>query len=339
MSSSPSEEGRSSCRFGGFSPARVACAGAGTEVTSAVGRSVTFQLPERDGEAAAWSFHGDVIVTVKFGDPPEAIFLDERYKPRWAFPESGRALTISQLTAGDAGTYTATVKGVKTTLTLRLYQEVPVPTVTCAAQNCSADGCRYTLRCAASGSGSGNVSYRWSMGEWRRSEGPMVLVEEMPSDEEPLTCTAQNPVSSRNVTVVSPAALCAGTHSSRKAGIVAAVVAGAGALFAAVLLLIYCVSKGCRTFCVPAARATDAEAEAEGMTVYAKVGPSQQVSLWSFPSAQHHDSKTPPIPDVETSATVYATVQAVAQTDDEKMGNGAPGYGERDETNLYSSVS
>ncbi|NXE16728.1 SLAF7 protein, partial [Lophotis ruficrista] len=187
-----------------------ACAGARAEVTSAVGRSVTFQLPTRDGEAAAWSFHDDVIVTVKFGDPPEAIFLDERYKPRWAFPERGRALTISRLAAGDAGTYTAKTAGVKTTFTLRLYQELPAPTVSCVAQNCSADGCRYTLRCAASGSGSGNVSYLWSVGDWRRSEGPTVLVEETPWDEKPLTCTAQNPVSSRNVTVVSPAALCAG---------------------------------------------------------------------------------------------------------------------------------
>lgn len=95
-----------------------------------------------------------------------------------------------------------------------------VLTVTCTVQNCSADGCRYTLCCTTLGSGYGNVSYGWSLGGlW--SEGPTVLVEKSPPDKLPLTCVAQNPVSSRNTTVVSPAALCAGNGCGKVRGWVA----------------------------------------------------------------------------------------------------------------------
>lgn len=90
-----------------------------------------------------------------------------------------------------------------------------MPTVTCAAQNCSADSCRYTLHCTASGPGSGNVSYSWSMGDRLLGEGPTVLVEESHPDEPPLICMAQNPVSRRNATVISPAGLCTGNHHGK----------------------------------------------------------------------------------------------------------------------------
>ncbi|KFU97731.1 SLAM family member 5, partial [Pterocles gutturalis] len=184
------------------------CDNDGEEVTRALGRSVTFRLQSLDGEATAWSFHNDIIVTVKFGNPPEPTFFDNSYKPRLTFTENGRALTISQLQMDDAGTYTAkTATEKKTTFTLHVYRELAVPTVTCAAQNCSADGCRYTLGCTAVGSDFGDVSYSWNREGWLLDEGPTVLVffGEEPS---PLTCTAQTPVSSRNVTVISPAALC-----------------------------------------------------------------------------------------------------------------------------------
>ncbi|NXT37849.1 SLAF5 protein, partial [Pelecanoides urinatrix] len=199
-------------------PARLlspACTGDGAEVTRAVGRSVTFRLQSPVGEAAAWSVQNDVIASVKFGNPPDATFYDEKYKQRWTFLKNGSELTISQLRMDDAGTYTAKSSGVKTTFTLHVYRELAVPTVTCVAQNCSADGCRYTLHCTAAGSGSGNVSYGWSMGGWSWREGPIVLVEESPQDESPLMCTARNPVSSRNTTVISLAALCAGNSHGK----------------------------------------------------------------------------------------------------------------------------
>ncbi|NXC76001.1 SLAF7 protein, partial [Anhinga anhinga] len=194
------------------------CTGVESEMIRAVGRSVTFTLPSTNEEAAAWSFHNHIILVLKFGNPPEASFFDHNYKTRLTFPNNGRALTISQLRINDTGLYTAQLSGQKITFTwlLHVYRELTVPTVTCMEQNCSADGCRYTLRCTASGSGSGNVSYSWRVGDLPQSEGPTVMVEEPPQDKPPLppppllTCTARNPVSSSNATVTSPAALCAG---------------------------------------------------------------------------------------------------------------------------------
>ncbi|XP_069650451.1 SLAM family member 5-like isoform X1 [Haliaeetus albicilla] len=348
---------------------QATCTSDGAEVTGAVGRSVTFHLKNLDKEATAWSFRNDVIVTVKFGDPPEATFFDDNYKPRLAFSKNGSALTISQLRMEDAGTYTAKTLGVKATFTLHVYRELAVLTVTCVAQNCSAGDCLYTLHCTALGSGSGNISYSWSAGGLSWQEGPTVLVEESSPDKPliPLTCTAQNPVSSRNVTIISPSALCAentshppttGTYSSRQAGIMAALVTGAGALLAVVIFVIYCKFKGWRIFHLPAAEAMNTEARAEDMTVYAQVGPSQQVHLQNFSKAQQDDPKKMPNASVETFKTIYFTIQAHGhvpcrgssaeqgdgqdprlQTDDEKMGNGMAGCQEQDERSVYSLVS
>ncbi|NXG63244.1 SLAF5 protein, partial [Hemiprocne comata] len=177
------------------------------------GMSVTFYLQNLDGRPVAWSFHNELIVTVKLGNPPEATFFDDSYKPRMVFSENGSALTILQLRVEDAGTYTAKISRVKTFFTLHVYRELVVPRVSCVVRNCSADGCSYTLSCSASSSGSGNISYSWSTGDQLWNEGPTVLVEESPPGEPPpppFTCTAQNPVSTRNVTVTSPATLCAG---------------------------------------------------------------------------------------------------------------------------------
>ncbi|XP_051497179.1 T-lymphocyte surface antigen Ly-9 [Apus apus] len=265
----------------------------GPEESGAVGRSVTFHLQNLDGRAAAWSFHNEIIVIVKPGSPPETTFFDDSYKPRLVFSKNGSALTILQLRMDDAGTYTAKISNEKTFFfTLRVYKELVVPRVTCLVRNCSARGCSYILSCSASSSGSGNISYSWSLGDqlWRNE--PRVLVEGSPPGEpSPLTCTARNPVSTRNVTVTSPATLCTGSSS---------------------------------------------EAGADYSTVYAEVGPSQQVQLQSFNPAGQDDTKKTPTPDVETSRTIYFTVQATAQTDDEKMGKELL---EQDKKNLHSLVS
>lgn len=92
------------------------------EVTGAVGRSVTF-CHQSLNETTAWSFQNELIVTVKFGDPPEVTFFDKNYKSRLAFPKNGSALSISQLRMDDAGTYTAKTTGAKTTFTLHVYSE------------------------------------------------------------------------------------------------------------------------------------------------------------------------------------------------------------------------
>ncbi|NWR56083.1 SLAF5 protein, partial [Bucorvus abyssinicus] len=194
-----------------------ACASDGAEETRAVGTSVTFHLQNPDGPTAAWSFYNNLIVTVKFGKPPEPTFYDKKFEERFTFPEDGRALTISELRLEDAGIYTVKISGAGASVTfaLHVYRELPVPTVTCVAQNCSTSNCSYTLGCAVSGFGFGNISYSWSQGGLPWSEGPELLVEEWSPDETLLTCTVQNPVSTRNVTVTSPAALCAGTSRGK----------------------------------------------------------------------------------------------------------------------------
>lgn len=55
-----------------------------------------------------------------------------------------------------------------------------------------------------------------------------------------------------------------------------------------------------------------AEVAAEYMTVYAEVGIAQQ----DFPRAQQNDRKKTPAPEVETSKTIYSTVQNMAQVDE-----------------------
>ncbi|PKU29733.1 slam family member 5-like [Limosa lapponica baueri] len=106
-------------------------------------------------------------------------------------------------------------------------------------------------------------------------------------------------------------------------GIVVASTIGAVVVLAVIVFLIYCKSK---------------EASAEYMTVYAQVGPYQQVPQQSLSKEHQKDPKKTPSPNVETSQTIYFTIQAKAQTDDEKMGSGRPGCQEQDEKTLYSSV-
>ncbi|NXM28133.1 SLAF7 protein, partial [Oxyruncus cristatus] len=183
--------------------------GTTTEVIGAVGRSVTFHIHHLTGNVAFWNFDNVPIVSVGFGEPPVTVFSNNKYKTRLTISEQGRALTISQLTMEDAGTYSAKSAEATSTFTLHVYRELAEPRVSCEAQNCSAGGCRYALRCAAPGPGLGNISYGWSVGEQPWGEGPTLLVEEsVPQEPVPLTCRARNPVSSRNVTV-SPADLCA----------------------------------------------------------------------------------------------------------------------------------
>ncbi|NXB07352.1 SLAF7 protein, partial [Cnemophilus loriae] len=187
-------------------------AGGTTEEIGAVGGSVTFRSRNPNGSVALWSFGGAPIVTVAFEDPPRAVFHEDKYKRRFSISEGGHALSISQLRLEDAGIYSVNIEGKTSTFTLRVYGKLAEPTVTCEAQNCSAGTCRLSLRCSVPGAGLGSVSYTWTVGERPWDEGPMVLLlnKSAWNETEPLTCTAQNPVSSRNVTVVAPGGLCAG---------------------------------------------------------------------------------------------------------------------------------
>ncbi|XP_009979025.1 PREDICTED: uncharacterized protein LOC104374582, partial [Tauraco erythrolophus] len=218
----------------------------------AVGESVTFQLERLNGKSVAWNFGNDAIATVIFGDPPDPAFVKEDYKPRLTFPKNGTALTISQLTMDDAGTYVADTNLLKITFTLHVYS----------------------------------------------------------------------------------------TYSSRQALIVVSVI-GAAVLLAAIVFVVCCTRRGWRIFHLPTAKPTDtgARAGAEDSTVYAQVGPSQQRDLQNFSNTQQDDPKKAPIPDMDNSRTIYFTVQAVPQTDDEKMGNNVPGCRKQDEKSHHLLVS
>ncbi|NXP42324.1 SLAF5 protein, partial [Leiothrix lutea] len=208
-----------------------------TELIGAVGRSVTFCSNDTNGNAALWSFGDIPIVTVTFEDPPRPVFLKEEYRTRFTVSERGRALTISPLRMEDAGTYSVTIDGKKSTFILLVYGrcflcflgvftlkkevsdcplppgELPEPTVTCEAQDCLDRTCLVSLRCSVPGAGFGNVSYTWRGWGQRWNVGSVVLtvVDKSSLDSvEPLTCTARNAVSRRSVTVTTPEGLCPG---------------------------------------------------------------------------------------------------------------------------------
>ncbi|NXB44702.1 SLAF7 protein, partial [Leucopsar rothschildi] len=181
------------------------------DLIRAVGESVTFCTHDMTDGSAFWRFENDPIATASFEDPPQALFSTETFKKRFAVSEKGRALSVCHLTLQDSGIYSVTIGEKISTFTLRVYNKLSEPTVTCEAQNCSGGSCHFFLRCSTSGTGLGQVSYTWRVGDRPWAEGSMVLwVNKFSSSEEPLTCTAQNPVSSRNVTVTTPNVLCTG---------------------------------------------------------------------------------------------------------------------------------
>ncbi|NWX65990.1 SLAF7 protein, partial [Promerops cafer] len=183
-----------------------------TEVIGAVGRSVTFRSHSTGGDAAFWTFGSEAIVTVLFENPPRLVFSEDKFKTHFNVSEEGRALSISQLRMEDAGTYSVKIAGKISTFTLQVYRELAEPTVTCKAQNCSNGSCHFSLRCSTPGAGFGNVSYTWRGRDQPWREGSVVPWVSISSQDElePLTCTARNPVSSRNVTVTTLGMLCAG---------------------------------------------------------------------------------------------------------------------------------
>ncbi|XP_061215562.1 uncharacterized protein LOC133215510 [Neopsephotus bourkii] len=345
----------------------------GSEMVGAVGSSITFQLQSPRGSAAAWSFHNDVVVTVRFGDPPEATFFEDSFKPRLSFPGNGSALSISPLRLEDAGTYTAKSAGVKSTFTLRVYGELEAPSVTCTGQNCSAGPCRFTLRCAAAGAGAGDVSYAWSVGSGR-SPGATVTVEEPPPGEPLLACTAQNPVSSRNVTVSSAAALCAGGKGTSVGKAVAmeglgmespchcsvrsithphavhrcsstldrtpssgqAVIAATVVAGSAVLLASLLLVVCCKPKGERSLR-EPAGLRVPSMGSITAPTPGGGDAGWRLFHLRA-DEAVSTEPRAEYT-TVYAQVGPFQQTDDEKMGKGLPGCGEQEEKTLYSLVN
>ncbi|XP_058279762.1 SLAM family member 7-like isoform X2 [Hirundo rustica] len=242
-----------------------------TELIGALGSSVTFRSRSRDEGPAFWDFGGDPIVTVPDEDGAAPVF-SKGYKKRLSVSERGRELNISRLRMEDAGTYSVSINGKKSTFTLQVYRELAEPTVTCEARNCSGGSCSFSLRCSAPGTGLGNVSYTWRVSGRRREGEFLVLQESSGREPEPLTCTARNAVSSRNVSVSTAGMLCADAVSGSwvRIGLGAGLGVGVGLLIFLVLLR---KSKGWRKFRLSKPKPTDT---AESMTVYAEVGPCQQ---------------------------------------------------------------
>uniref|UniRef100_A0A8D2PW93 Ig-like domain-containing protein n=1 Tax=Zosterops lateralis melanops TaxID=1220523 RepID=A0A8D2PW93_ZOSLA len=190
-----------------------------TEI-KAVGGSVTFHSNNTDTQPALWNFGNIPIVTVLFKGSSEPLFYEDKFKTRFTVSEDGRALSISQLRMEDAGTYSVTIAGKISTFILLVYKELTEPTVTCESQNCSDGRCLISLRCSVPGTSFGNVSYTWRVRDWQweRQSLEITVNKSSQGQSEPLTCTARNAVSSRNVTVTSPEGLCSG-ESRGKVGI------------------------------------------------------------------------------------------------------------------------
>ncbi|XP_015739956.1 SLAM family member 5-like isoform X2 [Coturnix japonica] len=313
------------------------CASDGMDVAAAEGKSVTFHLQNLIGENLVWSFRGEPILFIKLGAPPEVTVTDKSFMSRVVFPSNGSSLTILQLRRSDSGTYLAKNNEFKMKFILHVYRELSEPTVSCTRWNCSAESCSYMLHCSVDPPE--DSSFFWSYNEQPESEEPELLVVERqhPADPDPLpyTCTAKNPISSRNTTVF-PSALCADTFSSRHTVTIVGFVIGLLSLLAIIIIAIKL--KGRRSHNLPGPASPRAGLEAENTTVYAEVGSIQQMHV--FPREQKGDPKKSPASDLETSKTIYATVQNVAQsqTDDEKMSSRMLGHCEQ-EKSPYSTVA
>ncbi|CAN8207030.1 unnamed protein product [Coccothraustes coccothraustes] len=252
-----------------------------TEVIGVLGGSVTFRSHNTDGKTALWNFGDDPIVAVKFEDPSQPLFFEEKFKTRFAVSKNSHMLTISPLRMEDAGTYSVKIDRKTSTFTLRVFRELAEPTVTCETLNCSDDSCSSSLLCSAQGDGVGNVSYTWWVrGQTLDVSSVVLLVNETSPDElEPLTCTARNPVSSRNVTVTSPGELCAGAHSSSQVEVRRGfwVLAGSLLMLSLVAFLMFLwKSRGWTKFRLSKSNPLDTGATNDYTTVYAEVGPTQQ---------------------------------------------------------------
>ncbi|XP_074385793.1 uncharacterized protein LOC141725680 isoform X2 [Zonotrichia albicollis] len=213
-----------------------------TELIGAMSGSVTFRSHNPDRNVALWSFGSDPIVTVVFRTPPRLIFFEDKFKTRFAVRENGHALSIRRLTMEDAGIYSVNINRKTSTFTLQVFRKLAELTVTCEAQNCSDGSCSCCLRCSTPGDTGSKECFQSisSTLAQPRAESPMQEVNETSQDGlEPVTCTARNPVSSRDIVVTTPRVLCAGAHSGSWIRIGVGVVAG---VEAALLLSIFLVS-------------------------------------------------------------------------------------------------
>uniref|UniRef100_A0A674JUU2 Ig-like domain-containing protein n=1 Tax=Terrapene triunguis TaxID=2587831 RepID=A0A674JUU2_9SAUR len=211
------------------------------ELSRILGDNVTFPLgiPAEQLITVAWTVNTTrSIVTVAAGNPPNVIVTDLSYKGRLRVPEN-YSLQITNLRMEDTGTYRAQITTATGTIPrpflLRVYKQVPEPTVVCDSGPCVNETCNYNLRCTVRDGGD-NVTYSWT-----HTAGGTVVPDESilhislsPRDAHlAVTCTAQNPASNSSTTASAKDLCAAPPHGSQSA-----IIAGILGFFLVILFVI-----------------------------------------------------------------------------------------------------
>ncbi|XP_074927173.1 SLAM family member 5-like isoform X2 [Chelonoidis abingdonii] len=192
------------------------------ELNRILGDSVTFPLgiPAEQVKSVVWTVNTTrMIVTVGAGNPPNVIVSDPPYEGRLRVPAESNSLQITSLRMKDTGTYRAQISTATGTIhrpfLLRVYKQVPEPTILCDSVTCVTETCNYNLRCTVTDGGD-NVTYSWThtAGSAVVPNGSILHISLSPRDAHlNVTCTAQNPVSN-SATTASAKGLCAALASS-----------------------------------------------------------------------------------------------------------------------------
>ncbi|XP_077697229.1 SLAM family member 5-like [Eretmochelys imbricata] len=181
-----------------------------TELSGILGGSVTFPLgiPAEQVKTVAWTVNTTrTVVTVAAGNPPSVIVSDASYEGRLRVPAQSYSLQITSLRMEDTGTYNAQIitapdKTYRHFL-LRVFKQVPEPTILCDSVTCVNETCNYNLSCTVRDGGE-QVTYSWTRpaGGAVVSIGPILTISQGPHDAHlAVTCTAQNPVSNSSTTI------------------------------------------------------------------------------------------------------------------------------------------
>ncbi|XP_030397883.1 SLAM family member 5-like [Gopherus evgoodei] len=194
------------------------------ELSRIVGDSITFPLgiPAQQLITVSWIVNTTrSIVIVIAGNPPNVIVSDPFYEGRLRVPAESNSLQITSLRMEDTGTYGAEISTVTGTIhrpfLLRMYKQVPEPTIVCDSVTCVNETCNYNLHCTIRDGGD-NVTYSWThtAGDAVVPNGSILHISLSPRDAHlAVTCTAQNPASN-STTTASAKGLCA-AHSSAPA--------------------------------------------------------------------------------------------------------------------------
>uniref|UniRef100_A0A8C3S2Z3 Ig-like domain-containing protein n=1 Tax=Chelydra serpentina TaxID=8475 RepID=A0A8C3S2Z3_CHESE len=197
------------------------------ELSGILGDSVTFPLgiPAQQFITVAWTANTTrIIVTVAAENPPIVIVSDLSYAGRLRVAAESYSLQISRLRMEDTGTYraqisTATGPTIHRHFLLRVYKQVPEPTILCGSVTCVNETCNYTLSCTVRDGGD-NVTYSWThtAGGAAVSNESILQISQRPRDAHlNVTCTAQNPASNSSTTV-STKELCENFDFAKKIG-------------------------------------------------------------------------------------------------------------------------